>query len=98
MLSGTEQSAWSFLPFFTGIIALSVIVTPLFNASRGSIFLPALFHFMLINPVWPDAQPYDTYIFALVAAVIVWLNRETLFTRRYSIIEVVPQETAPNPQ
>lgn len=98
LLSGTEQSAWSFLPFFTGTIALSVIVTPLFNASRGSIFLPALFHFMLINPVWPDAQPYDTYIFALVAAVIVWLNRETLFTRRYSIIEVVPQETALNPQ
>lgn len=98
LLSGTEQSAWSFLPFFTGTIALSVIVTPLFNASRGSIFLPALFHFMLINPVWPDAQPYDTYIFAFVAVVIVWLNRETLFTRRYSIIEVVPQETAPNPQ
>jgi len=97
LLSGTEQSAWSFLPFFTGTIALSVIVTPLFNASRGSIFLPALFHFMLINPVWPDAQPYDTYIFVLVAAVIVWLNRETLFTRKYSIIEVVPQKTAPNP-
>jgi hypothetical protein len=52
---------------------------------------------MLINPVWPDAQPYDTYIFVLVAAVIVWLNRETLFTRKYSIIEVVPQKTAANP-
>jgi len=98
LLSGTEQSAWSFLPFFMGTIALSVIVTPLFNTSRGSIFLPALFHFMLINPIWPDAQPYDTYIFALVAVVIVLLNRETMFTRRYSIIEVVPQETAPNPQ
>ncbi|MEQ5814209.1 CPBP family intramembrane metalloprotease [Marinobacter sp. NFXS11] len=97
LLSGTEQSAWSFLPFFTGTIALSVIVTPLFNASRGSIFLPALFHFMLINPVWPDAQPYDTYIFVMVATVIVWLNRETLFTRKNCIIEVVPRKTAPNP-
>ncbi|MDL0433637.1 CPBP family intramembrane metalloprotease [Marinobacter sp. TBZ242] len=90
LLSGTEQSAWSFLPFFTGTIALSVIVTPLFNASRGSIFLPALFHFILINPVWPDAQPYDTYLFALVALVIVWLNRRTMFTRKNSITEVVP--------
>lgn len=90
LLSGTEQSAWSFLPFFTGTIALSVIVTPLFNASRGSIFLPALFHFILINPVWPDAQPYDTYLFALIAIVIVWLNRRTMFTRKYSITEVVP--------
>jgi membrane protease YdiL (CAAX protease family) len=96
LLSGTEQSAWSFLPFFTGTIALSVIVTPLFNASRGSIFLPALFHFILINPAWPDAQPHDTYIFVMVAVVIVWLNRETLFTRKYSIVEVVPKETAPN--
>jgi hypothetical protein len=92
LLSGTEQSAWSFLPFFTGTIALSVIVTPLFNASRGSIFLPALFHFMLINPVWPDAQPYDTYLFALIAVVLVWLNRKTMFTRKYSITEVIPGE------
>lgn len=91
LLSGTEQSAWSFLPFFTGTIALSVIVTPLFNASGGSIFLPALFHFILINPVWPDAQPYDTYLFALIAVVIVWLNRGTMFTRKYSITEVVPR-------
>jgi membrane protease YdiL (CAAX protease family) len=94
LLSGTEQSAWSFLPFFMGTIALSVIVTPLFNASRGSIFLPALFHFILINPVWPDAQPYDTYLFALIALVIVWFNRKTMFTRAYSITEVIPRERA----
>ena len=67
-----------------------MIVTPLFNASRGSIFLPALFHFMLINPVWPDAQPYDTYIFALIAIVIVWLHRDSMFTRSNSVTEVVP--------
>ena len=95
LLSGTEQSAWAFLPFFTGTIALSVIVTPLFNASRGSIFLPALFHFILINPLWPEAQPYDTYLFALVAIVIVWLNRRSMFTRKYSVTEVVPADRAP---
>lgn len=94
LLSGTEQSDWSFLPFFMGTIALSVIVTPLFNASGGSIFLPALFHFMLINPAWPDAQPYDTYLFVLVAVVIVWLNRTVMFTRNYSTTEVIPAERA----
>lgn len=94
LLGGTEQSAWSFLPFFTGTIALSIIVTPLFNASRGSILLPALFHFMLINPVWPDAQPNDTWLFVLFAVVIVWLNRKTMFTLQYSITEVVPKRTS----
>jgi len=94
LLGGTEQSAWSFLPFFMGTIALSVIVTPLFNASRGSIFLPALFHFILINPVWPDAQPYDTYLFGLIALAIVWFNRKTMFSRGYSITEVIPGERA----
>lgn len=63
LLSGTPQSAWSFTPFFIGAVAVSVIVTQLFNASRGSILLPALFHFQLINPLWPDAQPYDTFFF-----------------------------------
>lgn len=48
---------------FVGSIAVRVIVTPLFNASRGSVLLPALFNFQLINPVWPDAQPYDTLVF-----------------------------------
>lgn len=80
LLSGTPQGAWSFMPFFFGTIALSVIATALFNASHGSILLPALFHFILINPIWPDAQPYDTWLFIIIAAIIVWLNRETMLT------------------
>ena len=44
-LSGTPQSAWGFMPFLIGSICLSVIVTPLFNASNGSILLAALYHF-----------------------------------------------------
>ena len=59
-LSGTVQSGWGFAPFFVGNVCLSLIVTPLFNASRGSILWPALFHFQVNNPLWPDAQPYDT--------------------------------------
>ena len=81
LLSGTPQSAWSFMPFFLGTIALNVIAAALFNASRGSILLPALFHFILINPLWPEAQPYDTWLFAFVAAVIVWRDSDRMFGR-----------------
>lgn len=94
LLSGTPQSVWSFTPFFVGSVSLSVIVTPMFNRSRGSILLPALFHFQLINPLWPDAQPYDTYVFVIVAALIVWLNRRTMFTRANAVTEVVPCSVA----
>ena len=97
-LSGAVQSGWSFTPFLIGNISLAVIVTPLFNASRGSILLPAVFHFQLINPLWPDAQPYDTYFFVLVAIAIVWLNRDTLFTRSNAITQVIPECTRQRPE
>ena len=90
MLSGTPQSAWALTPFFVGTVALSVIVTPLFNRSRGSILLPALFHLQVINPLWPDAQPYDSGLFVVVAAVVVWLNRGAMFTRKGAATKVVP--------
>lgn len=90
MLSGTPQSAWSFTPFFVGSIALSVIVTALFNTSRGSILLPALFHFLLNNPIWPDAQPYDIYLFVVAAALVVWFNRKAMFTREGAVTRVIP--------
>jgi hypothetical protein len=81
LLSGTPQSGWSFMPFFVGAVAISLILTPMFNAARGSVLLPALFHFQLNNPLWPDAQPYDMYFFAAAAAIVIWLNRETMFSR-----------------
>lgn len=91
LLSGTQQSAWSFTPFFAGTVAVSVIATALFNASRGSILLSALFHFQLINPIWPDAQPYDTFFFVTAAILVVWINRRTMFIREVAITEVIPQ-------
>jgi membrane protease YdiL (CAAX protease family) len=90
LLSQTPQSAWSFNPFFAGSVAISVIVTPLFNKSGGSILLPAFFHFMLNNPIWPDAQPYDTYLLVPAAVLVVWYNRKTLFTREGAVTDVVP--------
>lgn len=91
-LSGTVQSGWSFTPFFFGNIALAVIVTPLFNASKGSILWPMLFHYQLINPLWSDAQPYDIYFFLVVAVGITWLNRDTMFSRAGAVTEVIPGE------
>jgi membrane protease YdiL (CAAX protease family) len=56
-LSGTPQSNWSLPGFFVGCVALSLILTPMFNAARGSLLVAALFHFQVNGPAWPDAQP-----------------------------------------
>lgn len=89
LLSGTQQSAWSFSAFFGGTLAITLIMTPLYNASRGSIFLAALMHFQLMNPIWPDAQPFDTYILAFVAVIVVGLNRKAMFNREGAVTEVI---------
>lgn len=90
VLSGTPQSGWAFFPFFIGTTGVSVILTVLFNHSRGSILLAGVYHYQLINPLWPDAQPYDMYLFAAVAGVVVWLARESMLTRGAGITEVAP--------
>ncbi|MBY4892654.1 CPBP family intramembrane metalloprotease [Rhodobacteraceae bacterium N5(2021)] len=92
-LSGTVFAEWNFLPFFVGNITLAVLVTPIFNRSGGGLLWPMLFHWQLINPFWPDAQPYDTWILVVVAAVVVWCNRNTMFTREDAATEVIPGET-----
>lgn len=92
-LSGTQQSQWSFTAFFAGCLAISIIATALFNRSHGSILLSALFHFTLMNPVFPDAQPYDTYFLLVAAAMIVWGNRREMFAREGGVVEVIPEET-----
>lgn len=91
LLSGTPQSAWSMTPFFIGTIALSVIVTPLFNHSGGSLLLAGAFHLQAINPLWPDAQPYDSGLFVVVALVVVWLNRRSMFCRDGAVVAVLPR-------
>ncbi len=92
LLGGTQQSEWSFTAFFAGCLAISVIATALFNRSRGSILLSAFFHFSLMNPIFPDAQPYDTYMLIIAASLIVWWNRKNMFTREASVKEVIPNQ------
>jgi membrane protease YdiL (CAAX protease family) len=91
LLSGTPQGAWSFTPFFAGSVAVSVIATALFNKSGGSILLPALLHFQLNNPLWPDAQPYDMFVFVAVALWVVWFKRKELLDCETGVKEVIPQ-------
>lgn len=94
LLSGTPQGAWSFTPFFIGAVAVSVIVTALFNASGGSILLPALFHFQLNNPIWPDAQPLDTFFFVAAAALVVGFNRKAMLMRKNAVTAVIPHRNS----
>jgi uncharacterized protein len=92
LMSGTPQSAWSFGPFFLGLIAITVILTPLFNASRGSLLIAILYHLNIMNPIFPDAQPWDSYLLAIAAAVIVFLNRRQMFQRGSGVTEILLPE------
>lgn len=90
-LDGTSHSSWSFLPFFIGSVAIGVIVTPLYNSSGGSILLPMLLHWQLINPVFPDAAPHDTIFFVIAAIDVTLINRATMFSREAAATEVIPE-------
>jgi uncharacterized protein len=88
-ISGTPQSAWSAGRYFPAIVAVSVIFTPLFNASRGSLLIAALYHLQMMNPIFPDARPWDSVLFILVAVVIVWQNRREMFQKDFGVTEVL---------
>jgi len=89
LLSGMPQSSWSVAPYFLGIIAIYVILTPFFNVSRGSLLVAFLYHFQMMNPIFPDAQPYDNIIWIGVAIIVVLLNRRTMFRRGEGVQEVL---------
>lgn len=88
-LSGTPQSAWSVGPYVIGVLSLSVLVTQMFNAASGSVLVAALFHWQVNNPAWPEAQPWENYILAAVAIIVVFVNRETMLDRRSGVTEVL---------
>ncbi|MGC9419185.1 MAG: CPBP family intramembrane glutamic endopeptidase [Rhodovulum sp.] len=87
-LSGTPQSAWGFLPFLAGSTAASVILSGMFNAGRGSLLIPILFHAQLNSPLWPDGQPFDTLFFVALAALVVALNWRTMTGRDKGVTAV----------
>ena len=89
---GLVYGSWAVVPFFIGLIALSMVITPLFNSARGSILIAYLAHFQLMNPIVPEAQPWENYIFAIAAVVIVILNRRTMFKKGTGVTEVLMPE------
>jgi membrane protease YdiL (CAAX protease family) len=93
-LSSTVYADWNFLPFFIGNVTLAVLVTPIFNSARGSLLWPMLFHWQLINPFWPDAQPWDTILLVGVTLIVVWWNRGTMFRRKGAVTCVIPVATS----
>lgn len=92
LLSGTKQAAWSYGPFFLGVVAISVILTAMFNAARGSLLVAVVFHAQMNGPAWPDAQPWDMVGFALVAAAVVLVVRSSMLTRGSGATTVLMSE------
>ena len=89
---GVQYSAWPIVPFYGGVIALSIILTPMFNSSRGSLLIAYLYHFQVMNPIFPDGQPWDNLLVSIVAVVVVVLNRHTMFKKGSGVTEVLMPE------
>jgi hypothetical protein len=45
-----------------------------------------------MNPIFPDAQPWDSYLLAMVAVIIVFINRREMFQRGSGVTEVLASE------
>jgi len=95
LVGGTPQSAWDFLPYFVGVIAISVVMTGLANATGGSLLTDVICHFQFNNPIWPDGQPWDTYFLLVAAGLIVWRQRRTMLRRGGGVTEVVVPAAGP---
>jgi len=48
---------------------------------------------MLMNPIFPDAEPFDSYLIALIAVPVIWFNRKMMFTGERSMVEIVPSSS-----
>jgi membrane protease YdiL (CAAX protease family) len=88
-MSGTIQSAWSFGPYFVGLLAVSVIFTSLFNASKGSLLVAWLLHFQVMNPLFPDAQPWDTLFYVIAAVAVVIFDRRRMVGHDDAVVTIL---------
>ena len=41
------------------------------------------------GPAWPDAQPWENYVFAIAAVIVVVLNRKSMLTRDGAVTSVL---------
>ena len=91
--------SWALVPFFAGVVAIYVILTPMFNSARGSLLIAYLYHFQMMNPIIPDAQPWENLLFGIAAVVIVFLSRQTMFKKGSGVTDVLmpePNSRMPN--
>ena len=95
LLAGTKQSQWAVAPFLVGVVAISVILTPMVNAAGGSLLIAVLFHAQMNGPAWPDASPWDMLGFVVVAVVVVWVNRATMLHRGTAATNILMPEDEP---
>ena len=51
--------------------------------------IAVLFHFQMNGPAWPDAQPWDMYLFAVVAVIVVLVNRKAMLSRASAATNVL---------
>jgi hypothetical protein len=61
----------------------------MFNAAKGSILIPILFHFQMNLPIWPEAQPWENYLFAGVAVIVVIIERKSMLHRGEGVTEIL---------
>ena len=46
----------------------------------------------MMNPAFPDAQPWDIALYVLAAIIVVWVNRSTMFQREAGVTEILMPE------
>jgi hypothetical protein len=61
----------------------------MFNAARGSILIAMLFHYQMNLPIWPEAQPWENYLFEAVAVIVVIIERESMLRRGARVTEIL---------
>ena len=88
-LGGTPHADWAFAAFFIGVVGLSVLMTAMFNAARGSLLIPVLFHFQINLPAWPESAPWGMLLFAAAAAVVVVVNPSALLSRERAATHIL---------
>ncbi len=84
-----HQSIWFGMNFFVSIIPMGMIISWICIKNRKSVIAAILFHFMInmSQEMWAISQTtkcIETVVLALVAAVIVLLDKEMFFHGGYS--------------
>jgi uncharacterized protein len=93
-VGGTPQSAWALLPFLVGVTAIGVVMAVVYNKTGGNLLFPILTHWQLNIAFWPEAQPWENYLSAALALVLLWVHRDVMFDSSKGLTEVVPSRRA----